>query len=244
MHLAVMSLSYRFLPSFVFWGLRSSGGIMVFGQRALEPSMRSAVHGKDAPVNAGFPPLVLRLAPAIEVSEDQFFELARINRDLRIERNAKGELIVMPPTGGETGDRNSELNMQLRLWAKRDGGGRTFDSSTGFILPNGAVRSPDTSWVENSRLEALSAEQRERFLPLCPDFVIELLSPSDRLEDLQEKMSEYIENGTRLGWLIDPRERRVHVYRPGAPVRRLDDPEKVSGEAVLPGFALEMGEVW
>lgn len=150
----------------------------------------------------------------------------------------------MPPTGTETGDRDSEINMQLRLWAKRDGTGVAFGSSTGFILPNGAVRSPDASWVVRSRWTSLTAEQRRRFAPLCPDFVVELRSPSDSLRALQDKMQEYMNNWARLGWLIDPEQRRVYVYRPGASVQELENPEKVSGEPVLPGFVLDLREVW
>ena len=171
--------------------------------------MGSVIRHKDAPTYARHPPLIVRLRPVLELTDDQFFELAGINRDLRMERNAQGELIVMPPTGGQTGDRNSEINMHLRLWAKRDGTGTTFDSSSGFILPNGAVRSPDASWVTRSRLDALTDEQRRKFLPLCPDFVVELRSPTDSLSVLQDKMQEYLDNGARLGWLIDPEVRRV-----------------------------------
>jgi Uma2 family endonuclease len=206
--------------------------------------MKSAAHDKGAPVHDEPFGVVVRLRPVLELSPEQLLEISGLNDDLRLELTAEGELIVMTPAGGESGRRNMKLAVRLGIWTERDGTGVAFDSSTGFVLPNGAVRSPDASWVENSRLEALSAEEREKFLPLCPDFVIELRSPSDRLEVLQEKMVEYLDNGARLGWLIDARQKRVYVYRPGAPVRRLDDPEKVSGEGVLPGFELEMREVW
>ena len=190
------------------------------------------------------PPLVLRLRPVIEMTREQFFELCQLNRDLRIERTAEGDLVIMPPTGGETGARNAELVMQVKLWAKRDGSGVVFDSSTGFDLPNGATRSPDVAWVKRSRLAALTPEQKQRFLPLCPDFVIELRSPSDPLSILQEKMEEYLANGAQLGWLIDPVERQVYVYRPGAPVERLDNPAELRGDPVLPGFVLDLRTVW
>ena len=148
----------------------------------------------------------------------------------------------MAPAGGDSSDKNAEITMQLRLWAKRDGTGRTFDSSGGFLLPNGATRSPDASWVNHDRLAALTAEERAKFLPLCPDFVIELRSPTDGLSALQDKMREYMENGAQLGWLIDPLGGQVFVYRPGAPVERLKEPESVSADPVLPGFRLELGE--
>lgn len=205
--------------------------------------MRSAIH-KDAPIREGHPPLVLRLKPVLDLTDDQLLELSSLNRDLRMERNAEGELIIMPPAGTETGDRNSEINMQLRLWAKQDGTGTAFDSSAGFTLPNGAIRSPDASWIERSRLEALTGEQRRKFAPLCPDFVVELRSPTDRLRVVQDKMQEYLDNGTKLGWLIDPEQKRVYVYSPRSPVQELEAPEKISGDPVLPGFVLNLREVW
>lgn len=205
--------------------------------------MRPAVH-KDAPIREDHPPLVLRLKPVLDLTDDQLLELSSLNRDLRMERNAEGELIVMPPTGTETGDRNSEINMQLRLWTKQNGIGTAFDSSAGFTLPNGAVRSPDASWVERSRLEALTDEQRRKFAPLCPDFIIELRSPTDRLRIVQDKMQEYLDNGTKLGWLIDPEQKRVYVYRSRSPIQELEAPEEISGDPVLPGFVLNLREVW
>lgn len=206
--------------------------------------MKPATHKEQAPADPGDLPLVLRLKPAVALTPDQLLELSSLNRDLRLELTAKGELIVMPPTGWETGNQNSEVNMQLRLWTKRDRTGAASDSSTGFVLPNGAIRSPDASWVEGSRLEALSAEQRRKFAPLCPDFVIELRSPSDSLSVAQAKMREYVENGARLGWLLDPAQKRVYVYRPETPVQQLENPEKVSGDPVLPGFVLDLREIW
>jgi Uma2 family endonuclease len=206
--------------------------------------MVSTVRKHRAPIDTYAQPLVLRLRPALDLSEEQFFAFCQLNRDLRLERNAEGELLIMAPVGGETGDRESEINMQLRLWAKRDGTGTVFSPSTGFRLPNTAVRAPDAAWMPRSRLERISAVQRRQFIPACPDFVLELRSPSDRLRDVQAKMREYMDNGARLGWLLDPAARRVHVYRPGAPVERLDHPETISGEPVLPGFVLNLREIW
>lgn len=192
----------------------------------------------------GNPPLIVHLHPVLDLSDDQFFEFCQINRDLRIERNAHGECIVMPPTGGRTSEQNAEITMQLRAWAKRDGTGTTFDSSGGFLLPNTAVRSPDAAWVKKSRLASLSVQERRKFIPLCPDFVIEIRSPNDSLSALQGKMQEYIANGTPLGWLIDPDQRRVSVYRPGMPVEVVENPDTLSGAPVLPGFILDLRAVW
>lgn len=190
------------------------------------------------------PPLVLRLAPVIDMSNEQFFELCQLNRDLRLERTSQGDLEIMPPTGSETGRMNFELTGVFSLWAHADGSGVGFDSSTGFTLPNGAKRSPDLAWVRRSRWEALTQEQRTGFAPLCPDFVVELRSPSDALEYVQAKMQEYLDNGAHLGWLIDPIEKKVYIYRPQAAVECLDNPQAISGEPVLPGFVLELGRVW
>ena len=189
-------------------------------------------------------PLVVQLAPVIELSKDQFFEFCQLNRDLRIERNAKGELLIMPPAGGETGRGNAGITAQLWVWAKQDGTGVSFDSSTGFTLPNGAERSPDASWIRRSRWDQLPLEERQKFAPICPEFAIELRSPTDRLRTLQAKMQEYLDNGALLGWLIDPIVERVHVYRPGAPVEILTRPETLSGDSLLPGFVLDLREIW
>lgn len=188
--------------------------------------------------------LTLQLEPAVRLDEDQLLEICSRNPELRIERTAKGELVIMPPAGGKTSDRNSEINMQLRIWARGDKSGRCFDSSGGFTLPNGAMRSPDAAWVESDRLRAIAASDQERFLPLCPTFVIELRSPSDALSSVEEKMREYLDNGARLGWLVDPIGKRLHVYRPDAEVEVLDKPASVSGEPELPGFVLELTEIW
>ena len=198
----------------------------------------------DSPVSPEGIVLSLKLRPVVRLSDDEFFEFCRLNRDLRIERNAGGGITIMPPTGGETSGRNAEITMQLRLWAKRDGTGVTFDSSGAFVLPNEAILSPDAAWVLRDRFAALTAEQRTKFPPLCPDFVIELRSSTDSLRALQSKMQEYIDNGARLGWLIDPQERQVHVYRPGSPVELLQQPQSVSADSLLPGFTLEMADIW
>ena len=187
--------------------------------------------------------LLVRFPPELCLSDDRFYELCRLNRELRIERTDGGELSIMAPAGGESSARNAEIAFQLGRWAKRDGTGRTFDSSGGFRLPNGAVRSPDASWIGTDRLTALTAGQREGFIPLCPDFVIELRSPSDNLSALHDKMGEYMDNGARLGWLIDPPGRQVFVYRPDSPPERLEAPASVSADAVLPGFRLTMDEI-
>lgn len=189
-------------------------------------------------------PLVIRLEPAIHMTADQFFEFCQINRDWRMERTVQGDILIMAPAGGEASSRNLELSAQLRNWAKRDGSGVAFDSSAGFTLPDGATRSPDAAWVRKARLKNLTAEQKQKFLPLCPDLVVELLSPSDRLSTAQDKMQEYLENGAQLGWLIDPKHRRVYVYRPGVDVQCLEDPETLPGEPLLSGFLLDLKEIW
>jgi Uma2 family endonuclease len=188
--------------------------------------------------------ITLRLSPAIEMTDDEFFAFCQLNRDLRFERTAEGDIIVMAPTGGETGNRNADITAQLVTWTKRDGSGAAFDSSTGFKLPNGADRSPDGSWVRKSRLAALTHEQKLKFLPLCPDFVIELLSPTDALAVTQAKMSEYIENGAQLGWLIDPEVRKIHVYRSRQAVVVLENTAEIAADPELPGFVLDLREIW
>jgi Uma2 family endonuclease len=179
------------------------------------------------------------------VTQEQFAAIAAANRDLRLERTAQGELIVNPPTGWETGERNSSLTGQLYRWYEdSEDLGKVFDSSTGFILPNGATRSPDASWVSGERWQALTPEQKGTFANICPDFVVELRSSSDSLKSVQDKMREYIDNGAKLGWLIDPQHRRVEIYRPGKDVDVLENPAELSGEAVLAGFVLNMRRVW
>jgi Uma2 family endonuclease len=193
-------------------------------------------------VNMGH--VTLRIRPAIELTDDEFFALCQINRDLRFERTSQGDIIIMAPTGAETGVRNSSITGQLYNWAKRDGTGAVFDSSTGFKLPNSADRSPDAAWIPRSRLATLSAEQKTKFLPLCPDFVVELLSPSDDLAEVQGKMTEYIENGSQLGWLIDPEMRQIHVYRPRKAIIVLENVAEIAADPELPGFVLDLREIW
>ncbi|MEM9004827.1 MAG: Uma2 family endonuclease [Cyanobacteria bacterium P01_F01_bin.86] len=181
----------------------------------------------------------------LQVTSKQFAALVAANRDLRLERTAIGELIVNPPTGGNTGKRNWSIAGELYLWWRNaQESGEAFDSSTGFELPNGANRSPDASWVGQDRWDALTAEQREEFIPLCPDFVVELRSKTDNLKKLRAKLQEYIDNGTQLGWLIDPQNKRVEIYRAGQMVEVLENPSTLSGEAVLSGFTLMMKRVW
>ncbi len=189
-------------------------------------------------------PVVLHTHPALDMDEEQFFEFCQQNKDVRIERTSEGDLEVMPPAGWETGHRNMKLAVQLGTWAEQDDTGVATDSSGGYRLPNGAVRAPDAAWVRRGRLAELTAEQKRKFIPLCPDFVIELRSPTDSLSLIEAKMREYIENGARLGWLIDPEERKVHVYQPGEAVRVLENPGEVSGEPVLPGFTLDLRRIW
>jgi Uma2 family endonuclease len=198
----------------------------------------------QAKLDSGVKQLVVNFSPAIEMTDKQFFEFCQINRDLRIERTATGKVILMAPAGGETGGRNAGLTASLYMWARQDGRGVAFDSSTGFKLPNGATRSPDASWVLRERLLKLTAAEKQQFLPLCPDFVIELRSPSDRVVDLQDKMQEYIDNGARLGWLLVPDTRSVYVYRPDTEPEQLSDPAQVTGDPVLPGFVLALAEIW
>jgi len=181
----------------------------------------------------------------IDLSDDQFFDLCQKNRDFKFERTASRVLVIMSPTGGETSNRNIELSYQLQAWSRQNQLGKAFDSSGGFKLPNGADRSPDASWVQRERWESLSLEQREKFLPLCPDFVVELRSASDRLKSLQDKMQEYRENGAKLGWLIDPQNKRVEISRPDQEeVEIIENPTTLSGENVLPGFILDLTVIW
>jgi len=180
----------------------------------------------------------------LTVTPEQFAQLAIANGDLRLERTATGELIVSPPTGGESGRRNFNLTTQLGIWlVANEHLAEGFDSSTGFELPNGAYRSPDASWVSRERWERLTQGEQEGFVPLCPDFVVELRSKTDSLKKLQDKMQEYLDNGAQLGWLIDPQNQRVEIYRPGQVVEVLDNPSHLSGESVLPGFTLSLKRI-
>ncbi|MEA5507858.1 Uma2 family endonuclease [Halotia wernerae UHCC 0503] len=180
----------------------------------------------------------------VKLSDEQFYQLCRDNPDIKFERNANGELIVMPPTGGETGKRNAKLTARFVLWNEQTQLGEVFDSSTCFKLPNGANRSPDVSWIELSRWNTLSAEQREKFPPIAPDFVLELMSPSDSLNETQAKMKEYINAEVKLDWLINRKTRYVEIYRQGQPKEVLESPTSLSGEDVLLGFTLDLQFVW
>jgi Uma2 family endonuclease len=192
-----------------------------------------------------YQPIVLHLGPALQrMNDHEFFAFCQLNQDWRFERTSDGDLIIMPPTGGVTGRRNFTLIGLFNTWVEKDGTGIGFDSSTGFVLPNGAKRSPDLAWVKNSRWKMLTDEQREEFPPLCPDFVVELRSKSDSLDTLQLKMDEYIENGAQLGWLIDPQEKKVYVYSDREGVCCLDNPETISGDPVLIGFVLNLQRIW
>ncbi|WP_448564437.1 Uma2 family endonuclease [Trichothermofontia sp.] len=185
--------------------------------------------------------LAIALQPTLELTDEQFEEICQHNRDLRLERSARGELIIMPPTGGETGTRNAGLIGQLWQWNQSAHLGHVFDSSTGFKLPNGAIRAPDVAWVRRDRWLALTPAQRQKFIPLCPDFAIELCSPSDELEDVRAKMREYQENGLQLGWLLDPKTRTVEIYRAQqVPEFVMMNPASLSGEPILPGFSLDL----
>jgi Uma2 family endonuclease len=198
----------------------------------------------NLPVATEIIPVVLQLQPAIALTEDQFYEFCQLNHDFRIERNAAGELVIMPPTGSETDQHNFDIIVQLGIWTKQDGTGVGFGSSGGFTLPNGAVRSPDAAWIKRDRWEAIPPELRKKFAPICPEFVIELRSESDNLRILQDKMQEYIDNGTQLGWLIDRKQRRVFIYRFNIAVEVLDNPKTLYGEPLLPGFVLDLSQVW
>ncbi|MBP0031261.1 Uma2 family endonuclease [Roseofilum sp. Guam] len=200
-----------------------------------------------APANPQSKSLWLQLPQELNlrVTSEQFAMLAATNRELGLERTATGELIVTPPTGSETGNRNLKLSYFLARWIEEEGGhGLAFDSSSGFELPNGANRSPDASWVRQESWDALTPEQRKGFAPLCPDFVVELRSETDTLKELRAKMQEYLQNGAQLGWLIDPKNKQVEIYRPGQAVEVLENPMTLSGEQVLPGFTLTLKRVW
>lgn len=198
---------------------------------------RLLIQTQSTPLTVNFPWLV-------QMTNEQFYEFCQANRDLRIERTASGEVIIMPPAFSDTGNRNFNIAAQLGYWTEKDGTGIGFDSSSGFTLPNGATRSPDASWIKLERWNGLTEAQKASFAPICPDFVIELRSSSDRLKELQEKMQEYIDNGASLGWLIDRQNRKVYIYRPDRQPEILDNPETVSGDPELPGFVLKMTKIW
>jgi Uma2 family endonuclease len=186
----------------------------------------------------------IQLLPVVAMTQDQFFDFCQQNRKMHFERNAKGELIVMPPAGGESSMQNVSVAAQLYAWSRKIGGGKVTDSSGGFILPNGANRAPDTAWITPEQLATITPEQMKKFLPVSPYFAIEVMSPSDSLKKTMEKMEEYIANGTKLGWLIHPDKKQVYVYRPAKEVQVLDNPQSVSGDPELPGFVLDLDPVW
>lgn len=192
----------------------------------------------------GYPGMEVDLGPVRTFSDEEFLEFCRRNPDARIERDSNGEIILMAPAYTETGGMNASLSALVWVWSNKDGTGRAFESSTGFTLPNRALRSPDASWVSFDRWNALSDEERAGFAKICPDFVVELRSTSDSLAKVQSKMDEYIENGASLGWLIDPIERKVYIYRPDNAVEILENPSEVSGEPLLKGFTLSLKEIW
>jgi len=181
---------------------------------------------------------------SVHLTDEQFYRLCQDNPDLRFELTAQRELVIMSPTGSKTGWRNSKITQRLANWTEADGTGVSFDSSTGFTLPNGAKRSPDAAWVRLEVWEVLTDEQQEEFAPICPDFVIELRSAKDSITSLQEKMKEYIESGAQLGWLFDAKNKRVYIYRPNHAVECLENPTSISGDPVLPGFIFDPSEIW
>lgn len=184
-------------------------------------------------------PIILNLK-TVNLSDDQFYQLCQINENWRLEETAQGELIIMPPVGGVSGNRESDLTADVVIWNRQTQLGKVFSSSTIFILPQGGKRSPDVAWVENARWESLTQEQQEKFVPLCPDFVIELRSRTDPLKQLQDKMQEYLNSGLKLGWLINPQTQQVEIYRPSQPVETVQLPTRLSGENILPGFTLDL----
>ena len=206
--------------------------------------MNVAPHGAPRQRDAAKDVRVGGRPPSLCPTDEQFYEFCRLNNELRIERDTAGEVSISPPAPWETAAKNADITHQLQDWAKMNGTGRAADSSAGYLLPNGAIRSPDASWVSNERLVALSTDEKSRFLPICPDFVIELRSATDPLPPLRAKMSEYMACGAVLGWLIDPSNRQVVVYRPDLAAEELDSPPSVSGDPELPGFRLVLAEVW
>ena len=188
--------------------------------------------------------ITLNIKPIVALTEEQFFELCQINELIRFERNSDGTLVLMPLVGGLTSHRNANLTYQLATWNRDNSLGVAFDSSVGFILPNGAMRSPDASWLKLDRWNALTEEQKEKFPLVCPDFVAELRSETDCLKRLQNKMREYRHNGARLGWLIDLETQKTEINRPNRKVEVLECPTTLSGEDVLPGFILNFESIW
>lgn len=188
--------------------------------------------------------ITINFNPIVKITEDQFYDLCRANPDIKFERNAKGEIVIVPPTGGETGKCNAEITTDFVIWNRQAKLGVVFDSSTCFHFPNGADRSPDVAWIKQERWDALTDKQKEKFPPIAPDFVLELMSPTDRLKETQAKLQEYMDNGVKLGWLIDRKTSLVEVYRQGRAVEVLENPTELSGEDILLGFVLNLGSIW
>jgi Uma2 family endonuclease len=187
----------------------------------------------------------LNLKPlANKITVEHFEQLCQLNPELKLETNYQGELIIMSPTGYETGMNNAGLIAQFWNWNRQDQLGIVCDSSTGFILPNGAIRSPDVSWIAQARVAQFSKEEKAKFLPLTPDFALELMSPSDQLKTIQAKMQEYRDNGVKLGWLINPQQQQVEIYRPAKPVEVVNQPSFLSGEDILPNLVIELDFIW
>jgi Uma2 family endonuclease len=195
------------------------------------------LHGIDAEST-------VRILPEHRMSSEEFFRFCQANPEWRIEQSADGEITIMPPAGGETGHRNFEVSADLAIWTRKDGRGKGFDSNTGFELPNGATRAPDAAWVSKDRLGKLTDKQKRVFLPVCPEFVIEIQSPSDSLPQLKRQMHEWIDNGAQLGWLIQPDVREVVVYRPGNPPELFQNLDRIEGEGPVAGFVLDLIRVW
>lgn len=216
---------------------------IINGRLNLPGEFRTRHMADTVTIHTGLPTM-LRFRPLNAMTPDEFYQFCRQNPDLKAELTAQGEVIFMSPSGGSTGARNAHVVKMLGRWADEDGSGIVFDSSTGFVLPNGAVRSPDTAWVSRERLSEISSEEYERFLPICPDFVIEVASPSDCLPDLQAMMDEYMSNGAQLGWLIMPDSRSVYLYHSGEPAQYVSDATRIAGEPILPGFVLDLITVW
>ena len=195
-------------------------------------------------IQADSAPMAINLPALNQMTMTEFYEFCQANPELRIERSTAGEVITLSSAFSDTGNRSFNLAVQLGIWAEKDGTGIGFDSSAGFTLPNGATRAPDVAWIKADRWNLLTDAEKASFAPLCPDFVIELRSTSDSLTSLQTKLEEYIDNGASLGWLIDRKQRQVHIYRPNQTPQILENPEAVSGEPELPGFVLKMAKVW
>jgi Uma2 family endonuclease len=187
--------------------------------------------------------VTLNLSPVIHLSSEDFQQLCFANPELKLELTAKGELVIVSPTGGESGIRNTEILYQLQSWNKQNKQGVVFDSSTMFQFPSGAFRSPDAAWISLTRWNTLSQSEKETFPPIVPDFIIELRSQSDRVKELQNKMQEYIDNGVKLGWLINPQDKQVEIYQINKPKEVLQNPSNLNGEEVLPSFILDLAEI-